>query len=190
MKTKNLLRGLATVGLLSILVIGTAWSQKSQNQRPANKAGMQCIQGDYLKLSDEQKDQMKSLRLEFMKEMTPIKNELEVKKATLKSVSVGDNVDAKKANNLIEEIGDLKTEMAKKQFAQRQKVRNILNDEQKILFDAHAGNKEGKGRGGKNGQMMKRGMKNGERSEMRGEGPRFREDCPALDAEFDSEIES
>ncbi len=190
MKTKNLLRGLATVGLLSILVIGTAWSQKSESQRSENRPGMQCRQGDDLKLSEEQKEQMKSLRLEFMKEMTPLKNELEVKRATLKSVSVGDNVDMKKANNLIEEIGDLKTEMAKKQFAQKQKIRNILNDEQKILFDARGGNKGFEGRGGQKGHMMKKGMKKGQRSEMRGERPRFNEDCPVRGAELDSEMES
>lgn len=192
MKTKYALKGVAVIGLLIVLVVGTAWSQKpsdEKTQEKGNMRGPQCK--GMMKLTEEQSENMETIKLEFMKETTPLKNEMKVKEAQLDAASVGDNVDIKKVNALIEEIGKLKVEMAKNRFAHKQKVRNILSDEQKIMFDANAGEKGFRGRGngnGNKGQMEqcgeKKGGRHGKRNDSdqgcRGERPVNEDDIEIL----------
>ena len=73
----------------------------------------------------------------MQKETLPIKNQIDEKKAHLKTVSSGDNVDVTAVNKTIDEIYSLKADMAKKREAFRQDVRKLLNDEQKLAFDLH-----------------------------------------------------
>lgn len=169
MKTNKVFR-LVTVGLfVAVLVIGTASSFKTEKS-DSMFDGFEHREYGYenkMDFTDAQKAQMKMLKLSFMKEITPIKNEMEIKVATFNAASIGDNVNVKKVNNLIEEIGALKIEMSKKQFAHKQSVRNLLSDEQKIMFDAHSGMRhmEGKEKGMKR-EGEKGGMHNRYNREM------------------------
>jgi hypothetical protein len=56
-------------------------------------------------------------------------------------------------NKTIDEISVLKTTIAKKREAHKQEVRKLLNDEQRLFFDANAG-KRGQGKGMHHGQGM------------------------------------
>ena len=98
-------------------------------------------------LSQEQKDQLKALRLDEMKAMTQYKNQLDEYKAKLKTLTTGDNVDLKSVDKVIDQMGKVKIEMAKNKLSHRMDVRALLNDDQKVMFDMHV--MIGKGRHGK-----------------------------------------
>ncbi len=95
-------------------------------------------------LTEEQMQQIEELRTMHMKETMPLKNEMDVKQAELKSLSSGDDVNMKDVNNKIDEISVLHVEMMKKRVAHKQEVRKLLNDKQRIYFDAQAAH-HGKG---------------------------------------------
>ena len=88
-------------------------------------------------LTDDQKEKIKEIRTEHMKEMLPVKNELKEKEAKLRTVSTGENVSLENIYAVIDEIGELKIKMAKKRAAFKFEVRNQLTDDQKVYFDTH-----------------------------------------------------
>ena len=99
-------------------------------------------------LTQEQKDQLKALRLQEMKAMTQYKNQLNEYKAKLKILTTGDNVNLKDVDKVIDQMGKVKLEMAKNKLSHRMNVRALLTDDQKVMFDMHAMNGKGKrGRG-------------------------------------------
>ena len=101
-------------------------------------------QGNIPGMTDEQKTKMKEIRTASMKEILPLKNELREKEAHLQTISTGNNVDLNLINKTIDEIGLLKTTIAKKHAATRYSIRLILNDEQKVYFDSHFAKKKHK----------------------------------------------
>lgn len=102
-------------------------------------------------LTDEQKDQIEKIRIENMKKALPVKNQINEKKAELRTLTTGDNIDMKAAGKVLANIEDLKSELAKQMVRTRLDIRNVLNDEQKIMFDARSGmqGKHGMGFAGK-----------------------------------------
>lgn len=151
------LRLVTLVALLGMFGLGNAIAQKGSGQK-GQKQGKSMHGQLFNDLSDTQKEQMKAFHVEFIKEATPMKNELAVLEAKMQQASTGDNINTKEVNSLIDEITELKGEMAKKNFANKQKIRNILTDDQKVMFDAradkmHKQRKQGmKGRNGKQGR--------------------------------------
>ena len=113
-------------------------------------------------LTDEQRDKMKEIRLSAMKAMLPVKNQLGEKKAKLHTLETAEKADINAINNLIDEIASLKTTMAKTHAANKQKMRSILNEEQRLIFDSkrhgQKGSRHGEGPGP--GSHQKRCMKN------------------------------
>ena len=88
-------------------------------------------------LSDEQKEQIKQVRLEIQKEVLPLRNDMREKRARLNTLSTAEKADMNAINRVVEDIGDLQTEIIKKREMGRQQVRNLLNEEQRLFFDSH-----------------------------------------------------
>ncbi len=179
MKKNSLQKVTSVIALIGVLIIGSAWGYgDGQGSRAKTGNGeFQSMRG--LDLTDTQKEQIKAMRVDFMKELTPMRNNMGIKMAELKAASAGDNVDTKAVNKLMDDIGAMRTAMAKKQFANKQKVRNLLSDEQKVMFDAHCaqgmrGAKQGKGmregRKGRNGNFDKGTRGQGQGRQGRGLG--------------------
>ena len=97
-------------------------------------------------LTEEQKDQMKSIHVATEKAILPVKNEIGEKEARLRTLVTADTYDERAVNKLLEEIGDLKTEVEKAKVASIQKVKEVLNDEQLLVFYKHM-EKKGRGNG-------------------------------------------
>jgi Spy/CpxP family protein refolding chaperone len=117
------------------------------------RSGMAGQEMPWLKdLTQEQKDQLKALRLQEMKAMTQYKNQLDEYKAKLKTLTTSDNVNLKDVDKVIDHMGKIKLEMAKNKLSNRMAVRNLLSDDQKVLFDMHA--MKGKGKGGRGKGMI------------------------------------
>tara|TARA_R110000868_G_scaffold304437_3_gene564994 strand:+ start:14427 stop:14948 length:522 start_codon:yes stop_codon:yes gene_type:complete len=113
-----------------------------------------------LDLTEDQQEQVKQLHLETQKAMLSIQNQLNEKEAKLKTLTTGENADFKAASKVVEEIGDLKTEIAINRLETHSKIRALLTDEQKLKFDTISmrRNKGPKGLGERGGQ---RGPRNG-----------------------------
>ncbi len=91
-------------------------------------------------LTPEQEKKIGELRTAHMKEMNNFRNDMMIENAELNKLQTEDNPDISKIDAKIDEIGKMKTEMAKKRAAHRQEVRALLTPEQRVVFDAHKGN--------------------------------------------------
>jgi Spy/CpxP family protein refolding chaperone len=86
-------------------------------------------------LSQDQKDQMKKLHLRLLKESLPLQNQLREKEAILTTLQSSEKPILDAIHNQIQEIGQIKTDLAIKEASHHQEIRKILNEEQRILFD-------------------------------------------------------
>jgi len=128
---------LALVGGLAIPSLAQQRSKRMMQDRPMqfhHQGGQMMNLPD---LTDEQRTQIRDIMLNTRKEMLPIQNELREKQAQLRTLTTGENIDMDAANTVIEEIGALRTEMMKNRIASRQEIRNLLTEEQRIIFDSH-----------------------------------------------------
>ncbi|MBI9069774.1 MAG: Spy/CpxP family protein refolding chaperone [Salinivirgaceae bacterium] len=101
-----------------------------------------------LELSDEQKEKIESLRLNHQKQILPLKNELGEKQAKMRTLNTAENTDTKAINALIDEMGVIKTKMAKIRAAHKQDVRSTLTSDQRVIYDSHIGRKGQRGNRG------------------------------------------
>ncbi len=88
-------------------------------------------------LTEAQKEKMKALRIEHMKIVQQLRNQLGEKEARLRTLSTSDKVDMSEINRVIEEMGAMRTQLMKSMAQHRQKIRELLTDEQRVIFDAH-----------------------------------------------------
>ncbi|QSE97657.1 Spy/CpxP family protein refolding chaperone [Fulvivirga lutea] len=94
-------------------------------------------------LTEEQESKMKELRIAFKDEIRPIENELNEKRAKLKTLTEEENVDRKKVMELVEEMGELKTKLDKREVNHRLDVKQILTKEQQLFLEKRHEDKRG-----------------------------------------------
>ncbi|RMG81215.1 MAG: periplasmic heavy metal sensor [Bacteroidetes bacterium] len=87
-------------------------------------------------LTDEQKQNIEKLRVAHMKEMQNYRVKMMQLRAELREMYIADKPDQNAINKKIDEISALKSKMMKAVANHRLKVRALLNDEQKVYFDA------------------------------------------------------
>lgn len=121
-----------------LLVSGSAFAQPP-GQGPEG-AERQCPREHGMMIPDlteAQREQMKELRIEHMKALQQLRNQMGEKKARLRTLSTGDKVSMTEINSVIEDIGRMRTQMMKLRAQHRQDIRKLLTDEQRVIFDAH-----------------------------------------------------
>ncbi len=91
-------------------------------------------------LTEAQTESMRTLRLKTIKDTQPLRNQLEEKRARLRTLSTADNPDAKAINKTIDDMAALRADIQKIRAARLQEFRKLLTDEQRILFDARIAN--------------------------------------------------
>lgn len=120
--------------------------QRGEQRRAMAQRAMHAQQAERgferngLDLTDEQKEQIEEIRFETQKAVLPIQNELREKQAQLRTLTTGEDADFGKAQDVVREIGDLKTELQLIQLSTREEVRSLLTEEQRLKFDT-MGNK-------------------------------------------------
>lgn len=87
-------------------------------------------------LTDQQKEQIKKIRLQAQKEALPVRNEVHEKRARLNTLRTTEKADLNEINKVVEDIGSLQTQLMKNREMTRQQVRNLLNEEQRLFFDS------------------------------------------------------
>lgn len=99
---------------------------------------------EWLDLSDDQETQIEKLHLDLQKEILPIRNKIREKDAQL-STMMTEGADQTKIDQLVEEMGSLRTGIQKLRMNTHLKVRELLNEDQKVKFDNHFANRSGRG---------------------------------------------
>lgn len=90
-------------------------------------------------LSDEQKAKMKEIRLAHMKEVMQIKNQIAENRARFRSLMTVDKPDMAAIDKNIDEYSALQNKLLKAKAKKTQMIRNLLTEEQRIIFDQNKG---------------------------------------------------
>lgn len=106
---------------------GQAYRQRSEAFGPHKQAK--------LDLSEDQKEQLSTLKLQQYKTMKPMRAEMGELKARERTLMSQEDVDVKALNKLIDQQTDLMNKMRKSQMTQKLAFREILTDEQLMKLD-------------------------------------------------------
>lgn len=133
---------LFTLILTLVLTVASVAQQGAPRRALANRPnrGQQWNSADrpmwrIPNLKDEQREQIRQIHLDAQKQMMDLQNQLNEKRAHLRTLTTGSNPDTKAATQVIEEIGDLRTQLMEHRLQTHMKVRKLLTDEQKTAFD-------------------------------------------------------
>lgn len=137
--------GIGTIMLIVVAIfMGTSINAQNPNGRGMGPKGQG--EGTHMKqmlnLTEQQKEQIKTLKLEHYKTMKPFKAEMGELKARKKNLMSQDVVDVKAVNKVIDQQTDLMSKMQKNQVTHTLAFREILTDEQQMLLEQkrrHAG---------------------------------------------------
>lgn len=135
----------------------TLSAQEQKKEIVIKREGMMKANPAHLapQFTPEQQKQMAEFRLSLQKEMIQIDNQLNEKKAQLKTLEQVEKPDMKRVYAKIDEITGLQNQKMKVMATHKNNVRSILTEEQRVKFDLM----QGKGMMHKRGDMtmMRRG---------------------------------
>ncbi len=171
---KNLTKKISVLMVLALFAATSSFAQPGRGMGPCGGANynksqaypagnMQCRIPD---LTEEQQTKIDALRVEHLKAVQPLKNQLNEYQAAYRTLLTADNVDTKAVDKLIDDKTAVMNKLMKLNAAHRADVRALLTDEQKIYFD-RMGAGHGKGmamrgqRGPRGNQGYGRGMRQG-----------------------------
>ncbi|MFV0590541.1 MAG: Spy/CpxP family protein refolding chaperone [Draconibacterium sp.] len=89
--------------------------------------------------TEEQKEQMKTIRLETAKQVKPLRSELGELEARQQSLTTAEKADLDAIYKNIDKISEIKSNMVKIMAKQHQQIRSLLTEEQLLKFDAMKG---------------------------------------------------
>ena len=122
--------------IFSSLLIASSLAQPPGKRSGSHPGMEERILDRIPDITEKQKEQIKEIRTDHMKEVLPLRNQVREKEAHLQTISTGENVNLEKVNKTIEEISALKMNMAKKRAAHRQEIRKVLTEDQRVIFDS------------------------------------------------------
>ncbi len=165
MRIQKSVSSLLVIVLLSLSTISLqAQNRKGQAPNAPGQKGQYRCENFIPDLTDTQKDQLKTMRLELQKEALPLRNEIRELHARLTTLETAEKPDMKAINQVIDKIAEKKKALRKMHAEHKQDVRKILTDEQRIVFDNHQAR-----RGGGKGYGMK-GHHKGSKRNCQGQG--------------------
>lgn len=98
-------------------------------------------------LNPTQKIKIKELSTQLKKELIPLKNLLDEKRARLKTLESAEKTDLASIHSIIDEIHGLQSKMMKLKANHKQEIRKILTPEQRTEFDFRSEKKGKRGEG-------------------------------------------
>jgi Spy/CpxP family protein refolding chaperone len=131
--TLILLTGLMMISTASMAQRGRSMREPGRMTKPPG--WNQSCQG-IPNLTDQQQEQIQGLRVDHMKEMTDFRNQLNEKRARLRTLETKDDPNMETINQVIEEMGAIRINMQKNTATHRQEVRKLLSEEQKAYYDS------------------------------------------------------
>jgi len=140
--------------LLSIFMFSASMvnAQKGNGSFNGPNSKQQGLENAIPDLTEQQKAEIKTLRIKHMKEAQGIKDLIDVKRAELKVLQNAEKSDIDAINKKIEEKAKLRTNLEKSNATFILAVKNILTDEQKVIFDQKMSHMKGQHKGAHNGK--------------------------------------
>jgi Spy/CpxP family protein refolding chaperone len=174
MKAKQVVL-LATLLTLSLaLLFSGAFAQAPEKQQKRVKARIE--------LTQEQKEKIRDTRLDFQKQNIRLKADLKIARLELQSLMADEEADKAKIYQKIEEIGALRTRLAKNRVDQKMAIRDILTKEQRDKLKELKFRKAGRKR------LLEKGMQGRRHRPARSplfEIPRLRGEIPYLPPDYE-----
>jgi Spy/CpxP family protein refolding chaperone len=87
-------------------------------------------------LTDDQKVQIRELRLRQMESVIPLRNQIREKRARLATILTTQPVDMVAAETIADDLGKLNASLLKLMIRHDQALRNILTKDQQVIFDS------------------------------------------------------
>ncbi len=145
----------ATLALLTTAALAGLGDRRGQ-------AGDDC-RGMRPSFTTEQKEEMKEIRESFEDERVGLQNEMKVLHLEMQELAEADSPDFGKLEQMIDEVTELQAQMMKLRLKQHRAVREILDDDQRVLFDRSIAGKLARGGHGDRGgrAAMRGGMRGG-----------------------------
>ena len=135
---------IASLALIALLVCGLAAQPTAAPPAPTFQPdtpphGRMHMPGlaPGLDLTADQRSKMEDLQLAHVKEMMPLRTEMEKHHNDLKAELTADKYNESKVRSIQADIAKLESEIAMKQFSHLRAVRDLLTAEQKKKFDLH-----------------------------------------------------
>ncbi len=100
-----------------------------KNNKKGN-CGAECR----MNLTEEQQASLKKLRLEKLKTVTPLKNKLNELRARKHTLMSANQINNREVNKIIDQMADIKEDIAKANIKQKIEMRKLLTEEQKAMF--------------------------------------------------------
>ena len=98
--------------------------------------GHRMDKGDGIKYTDEQKAKIKEIHMASYYEIKALQNQMGELKAKQHTLSTTDKPDMSAINANIDESSKVQNKMMKIKASTHQQIRNLLTDEQKMIFDS------------------------------------------------------
>ncbi len=153
-RKRSLITGSVTAVILaSLITLSSALTAQNQNPpirgkgegnpKACNKPAGENLKGPFGNyanipgITEKQKEDIKSIRLAMLKDLTSITDQINEKEARLRTLSRADKPDATSIDKLIDEISVLQASKRKRVEKSRQQIRALLNEEQQLWFDQH-----------------------------------------------------
>lgn len=134
-----------TFAMVALFATSATWAQKPERgqrnpeQRDRMQRHEQMVERKSNFFTEEQQEQIKTIRLETAKEIQPLRNQLNELQARQKTLSTAEKADMNAINNNIDKMSDVRADIQKLMAKQHQEIRSLLNDEQKLKFDSMKG---------------------------------------------------
>lgn len=123
--------------LILLTVVLTMSAQEQKKEVVIKSEGMMKANPAHLapSFTPEQQKQMAEFKLNLQKEILQIDNQLNEKKAQLKTLEQAEKPNMKSVYAKIDEISNLQNQKMKAMATHKNSVRSILTEEQRIKFD-------------------------------------------------------
>lgn len=161
MNTKHILLLAALLSAASVAIAQGPPEQNNRAGRPdcpmAGKPGAGHPMAG-LDLTDSQKAKMDDLRVKHLKEVEPLKADLQKQHSALKLEVIADKFNESKVKSLQSEISKLQSDMALKMILHQRAVRDLLTSDQQKKFDTRVLSGGGPGAGMHPGMNRSPGM--------------------------------
>lgn len=122
------------------LMVATGADALAQRGRGMpRRGGMEQIHSNIPDLTEEQREEITTLRTAHLKEMQTFRDQIDINRIEYRAMMRQENPDMSEINASIEERSDLRSSMEKAQAAHLQEVRALLTEEQRVWFDSARG---------------------------------------------------
>lgn len=154
MKTQKLSIIALTVAML-LFVNSNLFAQRgmgnNQDDRPGRNNHEFCQ--NIPDLTPEQDAKIKELRVDLLKKVNDLQNQLNELRAKKHTLMTTDKADLNAINSIIDQMTSIQNKLMKERAKHHQDVRSLLTEEQKVIFDS----RPGRGNRGNHGMRGGRG---------------------------------